>query len=128
MPDQTAIRFVYSGGNIDFTVPEVVSESLNYLQDLQINEGQQQAPTIFYEGVEYKTLEISFDERDDDTIAKLELIRSVTEELTLYYLFAYDGGVANILVIPVVDNDVEDIFYGEQAATIIHKINFLMSA
>lgn len=124
---KTAIKFTYSGTEILFDLGEVMRESVMFLQDLTVQESQSQPPMVFCNGAEYTTIDIEFDEVSLETFTKIQALKSVTEELTLYYRHAYDGGLANIKVIPVVDDDTEVWQFGEMATQVTHKMSFLIS-
>jgi hypothetical protein len=122
------LKFTHGSTNIYFDQEEVGEETVQFLQDLSVNESQTQAPTIHYDGNEYNIISVTFYEKDfSGTLDKINALKAVTAELTFYYRYGYDGGVASLKVVPVIDNDTEVWVYGEKSAEVTHTMQFLLS-
>ena len=130
MGQSVAVRFVLTGGNVDFNKDEILETPVPHKQDIQVQENQVMPPLIFPEGDSWIALSINFIEMHSATKAKIDSLIDEEKEMTCYYDYAHAGtdNPLNVIYYPQGRTKVYNYRFGELTAKTIHKLIFLQSS
>lgn len=123
-----AVRFTLAGGDVDFYKEEIYDTTLDYGQDIQLQENQAMPPYLLTTSDAWATLIIDFSEKDTDTKGKIDQLIDEELEMDCYYQYAYDDTVS--LAVIHYPNRTAKTYryrYGE-LAPVLHRLIFLQSS
>ena len=123
----TALKITYNGGSQEFYKEEILDTPFSVWKQESIQDSGTISPYIYETGSEYDTLIVNILHYYQTTKAKIETIKALTEEVTIYYAYI-DSPTSTVTAILDPQNiDTKIYYFGEQGAQFITTLIYLVT-